>query len=881
MKSLTKKIFFVAVTLLMGAAGVKAEVSREHRAIWVSPFLSSNWPTAAITTVNAQTQKNNLTNRLDKFKDQNINVLYYHVRSMCDAMYESAYEPWSDDVSGSRGAAPAFDPFKFLIEEAHARGIEVYAWINPYRYSTNASAGYSQGSHPLNYEISHPDWLITGNASRTLNPGLEVVKQRIVDVCKDIITKYDVDGLVMDDYFYPDGGTDFSVDANLYNAYVSAGGSLDQTAWRCANVNEMVKRVMDMIKAQKPYLNFGIAPAGISCPPNVTSEYGLPYISGDWQYAKIHSDPLNWVKNGTIDYISPQIYWPEKYSSVADWWRDAAYKFNRHFFPSTSISDINTYKAAAFVNEALYNRDICRQDEAGMAFFEYKNYVGYTERYNGSNLTFANRMKADVYHNKALTPLRLWRNKKTPAMVSNVTLSGTSLTWNAVAGMRYTVYAVPTNITDAEFSCQREYLDGIAYTNSYTVPTAKASGYRWAVCVYDRYGNEYAPMFAGASAKSISTAKLTSPVNGSKTMAMFSFKWTGQGTRYIVEISDNASFSNIIGAYETSSNSFPSSKVLPALTANQTYYWRVVSQAPNAPEVTSASTSFVASANMALISPANGATDVSVTPLIKWEAAETGAKYTLELSTREDFLTKFYTVEVNTNSHQIPDKVLAGYTDYFVRVTAEKDGITVVSDVHSFKTVEVTTGISVPQFVNPASSGVTLYSNQTIDFKPWSNLKRVCVEASTGATFPSRGKITYYVDNFATSTAQLGTGSAGGWAGGSFVDGKTYYLRARGEYATASGTKYTDYTPVVTFVYDSATGIDDVVAEKPQVYVTPSDMLMLPGDVSQVEIYAISGQLINALTVAETSYDLSNLAPGAYVIRVNNGAEVSVVKFVK
>ncbi len=883
MKSLTKKILFAAATLLMCAAGATAEVSREHRAIWMTPFLDSNWPTAAITATNAQTQKNNLANRLDKFKDQNVNIIYYHVRSECDAMYNSAYEPWSKKAAGTRGTAPVFDPFQFLIDESHKRGIEVYAWVNPYRYSQDKANGYSQGSHSLNYEVTNPDWLITGELSRTLNPGLEPVRQRIVDVCKDIITKYDVDGLVMDDYFYPNGGADYSVDANLYAAYKSSGGTLDQTAWRCTNVNDMVRRVMEMIKSVKPYVCFGIAPAGKSTPPNIETEYGMePSGYGDIQYNTMCSDPLAWLKAGTIDYISPQVYWVQVYDGLTEWWRDAAYKFNRHLYVSTSLDPqyFSVGGAATFVNETLFNRDVCRPNESGIVFFQFAQFIASSERYNGTNLTFANRMKADVWQTKALTPLRLWRNKKTPAMVSNVSLSGTTLTWNAVQGMRYTVYAVPSNITDAEFSCQREYLDGITYTNSYTIPSAKASGYRWAVCVYDRYGNEYSPMFAGATQKSISAATPTAPINGNKPLAMFNFKWNGQGTRYIVELSETSSFSEILGAYETSTNSLSSTDVFPALTAGKTYYWRVISQAPNAPEVTSSVASFTAGANMALISPANGATDVSVTPLIKWEAAESGAKYTLEISTMESFLTKLYTVTVNTNSHQLPDKVLAGYTDYFVRVTAEKDGVSVVSDIHSFRTKEIS-NVSVPQFAFPTASGATIYSNQTINFKAWSNLKRVCVECSTGAAFPSRGKITYNVENFATSTAQLGLGSAGGWAGGTFSNGKTYYLRARGEYATASGTKYTDYTPVLTFVYNSSTGIDDVTSEKAQVYVTPSDMLMLSGEVSQIEIYAISGQLINATTIAGTSYDLSNLAPGAYVIRVNNGAEVSVVKFVK
>ncbi len=880
MKSLTKKIIFAAVALFMGAAGATAEVGREHRSIWMTPYLSNQWPTKALTSSTASSQKSILTSRLDKFKDQNINVIYYHARVMCDALYESSYEPWSSTVSGTRGTAPYFDPFKFLIDEAHARGIEVYAWINPYRYSNSSYYGYKWGNHPLNYEVSHPDWLIMGNESRTLNPGLEVVKQRIVDVCKEIITKYDVDGLVMDDYFYPDGGTDVSVDADLYAAYTAAGGELTQTQWRAENVNEMVRRLMEMIKTTKPHINFGASPAGVASPSHTQEKYGLTPLSGDWQYSTIHSDPLAWLQEGTVDFISPQIYWPDKFNSVADWWSDASYKFGRHFFPSVSLSSVSTYGAQSFVDQTLHTRDINRTDEGGIVFFSYSNYVTYSEKYNGSSTAqvFANIMKQGAYTTKALTPIRSWRNKRTPSLVSNVTLSGTKLTWTAVPGMRYTVYAMPARVSDSQFTCQRQYLEGITYTNSYTIPSDKSS-YRWAVCVYDRYGNEYSPMFAGATQKTISAATLTAPANGSETTAIFDFKWNGQGCRYVVELAEDAAFTSIVGTYEITTASLSSLVLRPSLESNKTYYWRVISYAANAKDTTSPVYSFVAT-YMPLVTPANGSVDVSLTPLISWKEAAAGAKYTLEISTREDFLTKFYTVNTTTASHQIPANTLTGYTNYYVRVTAEKDGIVIVGDVNTFRTKEVT-DFSLPVFVTPSKNGMTIFGDQGLEVKPWTGLKRICIEASTSSSFPARSKITYYLENYATTTALLSSGSAGGWAGGTFTNGKTYYLRARGEYVTSEGTKFTDYTTVLTFVYDGVGGIDDVETAKRDIYVTPSGILMLAGDLAQVEIYSVSGQLVCATTVAATSYDLSGLAPGAYVIRVNDGQSVETLKYVK
>lgn len=862
--------------MLCGIFAVKAEISREHRAIWVSPFLSNNWPTAALTTANAETQKKALRTNLNLFKSQGINVLYYHVRANCDAMYESSYEPWSRNVSGTRGVAPAFDPFAYLVEQAHVYGIEVYAWVNPYRYHANVNG--SNGDHPLNYEVSHPEWLINGKSSnRVLNPAIEEVKQRVVDVCKEIITKYDVDGLVFDDYFYPQGGMYENSSAPDYSHYQASGTSLSIADWRRANVNEMVSRVHKMVQETKPYVCFGISPAGRYDSPTVAS-YGLPAAPhGDMNYAALYCDPLAWMDQGTVDFISPQIYWPNMFSSLLDWWKTAAYRFNRHIYFSTSLSG---YDADTFIQEVLTNRDYCYQDAAGIVFFEYNQFVNSTSLYNSSYKTFGAIFKDAVFQTKALTPIRTWNNKKNPVMVSNITLNGTTLTWDAISGARYTIYAVPESITDAEFSCQREYLVGIKYTNSCNIPSDKTSGYRYAVAVYDRYGNEYSPLFMGATKKTISAATLTTPINGAKTTAMFSFKWNGQGTKYLVEVAKDASFNNMVGSFETTTNSL-SSTLLPELTSGDTYYWRVVSIAPNALQTTSAATSFVAGANLKINSPVTGSVDVSLTPNIVWEGAETDVNYLLEIATSKDFapLSKVYTAQTTKISHQVPAATLSGYTVYYARVTATAGDATAVGEVSQFRTVEPT-NVSAPEFVRPNANGVTLYSNQTLKFKTWSTgLSKVNIEVATASNFPARSKITNSLTGYATETAELGSGTTGGWSK-ALTDGKTYYVRARGEYNTSSGTKYTDWSTVMNFVYSSEAGIDDVTTDKAEVYVTIDDVLVLSGKPSQVGIYSISGQLV-ASVYAESTYDLSGLAHGAYIIVVSDGVEFKTIKYVK
>ncbi len=884
MKSLKTIGLFVAVFAMLGSSlSASAQISREHRAIWMSPTLGS-WPSSALTTeALANSQKNILNNRLDKLRDQNVNVLYYHVRTCCDAMYNSAYEPWAEKAAGARGVAPVIDPFGYLIEAAHARGIEVYAWINPYRY--NSSLSLHNSNDGISYEYTHPDWLLkSGNQWYTLNPGIDAVQQRVVDVCKDIITKYDVDGLVMDDYFYPSGMSSTEDDAQ-YNAYKSAGGTLSRADWRRSNINDMVRRIGEMIEATKPYVRFGTSPAGVACPPNVTTEYGLPSISGDWQYNGIYSDPLNWYKNQYIDYMSPQCYWSttsslNNFNTLTEWWKNAAEKFGRHLYPSVDIaaSVQSTISNEEAIQEVLWMRDISRINEAGIVYFDLGGWVDHYE----SGVSLGDAMKDAVYQYKALTPICPWSNKENPVMTSNVKVEGTTLTWTEVPGMRYTVYAIPENITDAEFYCQREYLEAIAYTNSYSIPRAKQSGYRWAVSVYDRYSNEYAPLIQGATQSTTAFAPVTlvSPINGATPLALFSFRWSGQGSHFTVQVAEDQAFNNIVGSIEAFGHE-ASSVLLKGLNNGQTYYWRVISTAPNTlSTAVSAVASFKNEATLSITSPAASATGVSLTPTIKWSAAESGAKYLLEISKTSDFSDIAYSAETSSTSHTVADKSLIYYTTYYARVTASKGEQSIVTNGVEFKTLSPTTAPAAPQFVNPATNGATIHSNEKIVVKPWSGLTKVRIEISTTNTFPARTSYLGDMFDFACESVNLADVKVSSKA---LVDGKTYYLRAYGVYPTASNSATkTAYSDVMTFVYSSAAGIDGVVADENEgkVYVTANDELVLGNSEAEVAIYAVTGQLVNMVTAAG-NYSLDYLATGTYIIKVKNENGISTVKFVK
>ena len=880
MNKFLKSIGIAAVaSLVMMSASVKAdaETTREHRAIWCTPFLS-HWPTAAITSGNADTHKNILRKRMATYKEQGINVIYYHVRSECDATYKSSYEPWAESVSGKRGTAPAFDPFEFMIQTCHEYGIECYAWINPYRYHTSKDGSHGGGA--LDYEVTHPEWLMSGKTSnRVLNPAKKEVLERILAVTKEIVTNYDIDGVIFDDYFYPQGGTAENSTAPDWADYQASGTSLSIGDWRRANINNMVGEMNKMIKSVKPYVCFGISPAGKSSPPNVETEYGMPALGGDFQYNTIYSDPLYWLKHQQLDFVSPQVYWVNEFPKRGEWWIDAAIKFDRHMYISTSPTDYTSDAnagAQAMIDEINMSREFNRQDETGLVYFEYKSFNNYTEKYGDTRQPLGDILYQYAYQNKALTPLRHWNNVRDPKMTSNVTVSGTTLTWNKVDGMRYTVYAVPTTLSESEFTCQKQYLEQVCYTNSYAIPSDKASGYNWAVCVYDRYGNEYSPLFAGKSVTTAAKPTLTFPVNGEKAPDLFTFAWTGDGTMYRVEMAKDAAFTQMVGDAETDEKKVSITALEATVEAGKTYYWRVISKKPNALDQMSATGSFVAS-KVAITSPTNEATAVSLTPTISWTPID-GCEFTMEISKASDFEKVVYSATTKNSSLTVPARTLSSYNDYYVRVTAAKDGITSTSDAVVFKTLEVAS-YNAPKLARPLSNGATVFSNEPIEVEPYDGLTSVTIEISKTATFGRTGKTAYTLTDLEYATKPAGEITI---SSAKLVDGTTYYVRAQGAYKTAaSASKKTDYSEVISFVYNAGAGVEGVTSDEAKVYVNSENAVVL-ADAEMIEIFNMAGQLVESANVEGLSiFDINHLATGAYVIKVTTADGVVSLKHVK
>lgn len=502
--SLLKRSALAAVLLAIAALPMSSGVKREVRSVWMATVWALDWPSSTSSTT---AQKNEMVKYLDVLQKNNFNAIYFQVRTMSDAFYKSSYEPWSSYLTGTRGKDPGWDPLAFVVEECHKRGMECHAWVNPYRFSTGSNWSTAQDQALKSAGMLLAYTKSDGKTTTILNPGLESVRKRIVDVCKEIISNYDVDGLVFDDYFYPEG-IPVTSSAGDYDLWQESGASMTFGDWRRNNVNQMVADVYKMVQQQKPYVRFGISPAGAACTSAaVAAKHGIDRcpVASDWQYDGIFSDPVAWLEAGTIDYISPQLYWKTNHKTnpfgpMTKWWSYVAKHFGRHHYASHSISFLNSSNTTGDWEEigkqVQFSRDYTENEAPGTVFYSAAYVTG--KKQSG----FGEWLQVNKFQNKALTPAIDWKKSDLEKVqVSALSKRATVLSWAGVDNVRYSVYAVPesVNVETLDSNIPAEYLLGVSYKTTYTMPDDKKSGYNYAVCVLDRYGNEYEPVYYGQS----------------------------------------------------------------------------------------------------------------------------------------------------------------------------------------------------------------------------------------------------------------------------------------------------------------------------------------------------------------------------------------------
>ena len=527
-------IALVAVATAFNASAAEAQ-KREMRAAWIATVYRIDWP---LTINNASAQKAELNAYLDNFQAQNFNAVCLQVRTMCDALYQSSYEPWSSYLTGTRGKNPGYDPLQYAVEQCHARGLQCHAWINPYRWSTGTDWNTAQDQ-----ELKNAGMLLTYNNRTILNPGLPATRQRIVNVIKEIISNYDVDGIIFDDYFYPENipANSTAPDYALWN-----DSNVDMTLgdWRRHNVNMMVADVYNMIQQVKPEVRFGISPAGVAGTASTSASlHGvIPCPTGsDWQFNGIYSDPLAWLEQGTIDYISPQLYWKTTHSTnpfgpLTQWWSYVANHFGRHHFASHSISFLaessNTQTDWAEITKQInYSRQYNEDNAPGVVLYSAKNINGN----NGGASGLGNYLLANVFQHPAMIPAVTWKQSPGYSAPTGLAQNGAILSWTAQAGtlVKYSVYAVPSDVTveDAMSAAydgiKSDYLLGVTYKPQYTLPAAYQSGHWYAVCVIDGYSNESEPTYLGEGGVLRGDVDKSSSVNIADVTALIDYLLSG------------------------------------------------------------------------------------------------------------------------------------------------------------------------------------------------------------------------------------------------------------------------------------------------------------------------------------------------------------------
>jgi len=313
-----KNIYALLILLLIFASAHASFQNQEFRGAWVPTVVNLSFPSR--TGLSPQQQKAEIIALLETARRARLNNLFFQVRPEADTFYYSPTEPWSRYLSGKQGVSPGFDPLQYFIEEGHRRGIAIHAWFNPYRVALNRSNPCSL--QHISHRSPHSVHSI-GSKMLWLDPGDPAVQNYIVNVIRDVIHRYNIDGVHLDDYFYPYpeclGGKAFP-DALTYRRYRKSGGTLALADWRRASVNALVKRLSMVVHQERTGLLFGISPFGI-----YTKGQPATVKAGLDQYHELYADPVLWMREGWVDYMAPQLYWknkgPQSFQSLLRWWR--------------------------------------------------------------------------------------------------------------------------------------------------------------------------------------------------------------------------------------------------------------------------------------------------------------------------------------------------------------------------------------------------------------------------------------------------------------------------------------------------------------------------------------------------------------------------------
>lgn len=408
---------------------------KEMRAVWIATVGNIDWPG---TKNNAEKQKQEYIDYLEIFQRFNINTVFVQIRPTADAFYPSALEPWSAYLTGTQGAHPGYDPLQFMLEEAHRRNIEFHAWINPYRIATNHRVFVPADNHIYK---THPEWTMKYGDLLLFRPALPEVRTFFTNVVRDIITRYDIDGIHFDDYFYPYPATGVALDdAADYAQYGAGYASIED--FRRGNVNKAIEDIHDLIKTERPGMLFSISPYSVwrhkSKDPAGSDTGGLS------NYDDLYADIRLWCEKGWLDIVIPQLY-------------PSTQNINANFIKLASWWPANSFDVPVLIGYGLYRFGVQAEGDVYMNPVELETQFFYAKRqdkilggvhYNATAFK-TNRINIlsvleKEYAEPALVPFMGRATAATPSAVKNLAVDDGRLVWDEVQGtdIRYAVYKV-------------------------------------------------------------------------------------------------------------------------------------------------------------------------------------------------------------------------------------------------------------------------------------------------------------------------------------------------------------------------------------------------------------------------------------------------------
>ena len=395
-------------TLPQPDSRVVPDAPREFRAMWVATVANIDWP--------KRPDQSSIEQQLDikrivaSAKRLRMNAIILQVRPSADAIYTSAIEPWSEYLTGVQGQAPKpfYDPLSLWISEAHGNGIELHAWFNPYRARHSAAKSLPAANHITS---TRPDVAKAYGNQWWMDPGEPAAAQRLIDVVRDVVRRYDVDGVHIDDYFYPypaklgDGQPDIEFpDEPSWKRYVATGGKFSRADWRRDNVNRLVNTLNTVVHTEKAWVKFGISPFGLPRPDRRPEG-----ITGFSQYDKLYADVELWWNEGWLDYLAPQLYWPiaqtaQSFPVLLDYWSRSNAK-KRHLWPGIFTSRLDSSETSWSVDEIRQQIGLLRAD-AGTTGHIHFSAAAVSSM--GGWLGVADMLARDVYATDALVPATPW-----------------------------------------------------------------------------------------------------------------------------------------------------------------------------------------------------------------------------------------------------------------------------------------------------------------------------------------------------------------------------------------------------------------------------------------------------------------------------------------